>query len=271
MKISFTINSKGNITFMRDNLILNEQKKKTKLSKNLKTTIKIYAAILILVFSFLKLKGFPLISISSQFTPEMILHISLALYFFSWAYGPTWFDIYFQELAYTQLQIKKIPISGYFIITLLAIVFGILCYINSYKYFIGALFIFWTIDLLGYLYLKKIIQPTEIKSIENSKKLNEIYQEEIINIVSQHITGKWKTKRYIVGYLLLLVLIIILNFKFFIIQNLPLITDPDLLVSYSILIFIILIEGWTWFSRIKTYICINYLEKLKNKYSITKK
>ena len=244
-----------------------------KLAWTIRLFLWITSVILTIIFSWLKLEGIPFSVITNDIVASYILKISLIIYFFSWILGCN-FDIYYQTLVYETVPNKgDIPKLGYFAIFGIVILFGLLCWIDSFKKFSLVLPCFWILDHLSLIYMiKKIVNPALKDSLDYNQKEHNYRNIEKINVISEYLRGIWAKWRFLVGFSILL-FIIFLSFTDYPskLSNYLTWKSADFVISLSILFFVLLVEIWIWLRRIGVRICFRNIDSINEHYRLSPK
>ncbi|MBL8667233.1 MAG: hypothetical protein JNM48_07215, partial [Rhodospirillales bacterium] len=76
---------------------------------------------LAMIFTWIQFKQFPLDMLASSYTPILLWHGGLALYYVSWVFG-TKFDVDVQELVYVSFPRRgQVPVHGFVTVLLLVV------------------------------------------------------------------------------------------------------------------------------------------------------
>jgi len=251
-------------------------KEKNKLMKVLISTrfwIKFLAGVLAFFFGWLKLKGVAIGPMTTDTFASFLLKASLVIYYFSWVFGAS-LDAKDQALVYlTAPNKEQLPKEGIGLMIAMAIVFGALCYVDTYRQFAAVLGFFWFINIIAwrYLVIKLLRKPITISYDIYSSYINYIELEKL-KIVKQYIDGPWQWWRFVIGAFM------IGGINFLLYTNLParlvLYTDIvsiQFVPAFSIFLFVFSVELWIWIMRIKRRISLNALENLAENYVLRPK
>lgn len=240
--------------------------------KRVKLMIKTVATILLFFFGWLSLKDFPYIELLNDDFSAILLKISLGLYYFSWIFG-TYADLEDEEYTLLIAPNKgKITNMAVGTIAMLGLLFAILCWAKDFRVFSISLFLFFLFDRLGNIYLVRYIRP----AIDESKK-KYIENENIsgllsINSIDKFLSGKYINWRFGIGILIVLIMVL---FSF---TELPVeisvffgIKSPDLLIVFLIFLYVVVIELWIWYQRLRRKIYLQLLIEIDEKYQLNLK
>lgn len=227
-------------------------------------------AILVLLFGFLELKGIELTPIFSNITAELVLKLSLFLFYILWFFGPI-IDLNNQELILNDAPNNgKLTKEALLLILLIGITFGVLCWVNSFQKFTIVLSCFWLINFGSWFYLVKRILKNPIQSSRSHYlETNDFENYEQLELVEHFISGKWQVLRFSVGVFLLIVLNLLSYTRLsdYIAVSLNLISK-DIILAYSALFFVLFTEIWMWYKRIDLIIAMKTVRTVSNKYTI---
>jgi hypothetical protein len=169
---------------------------------------------------------------------------------------------------------KGITFVDYLVALSIALMFTLLLYSPKFIYVAIFLFLFWLIDLISYHYFMKYkINPLLYESKKEYEKIESAWSLLRLNTTEKYIAGKWKLIRYYVGFIILF-LLILFSFEnsistFF--NSLIGIRTNDFISAFIFLLFVVGMEGWIWFYRIKTKITMSIISKHEELYSLVKK
>ena len=227
----------------------------TNYARATRTLIKWLAGILVLIFGWLQFNGLPIGEIVGSVSGDLLVKLALCIYYLSWAAG-TFNDVDEQETAYAEAPTQgHLPRNGILISICVAAVFGLLCYVPSAKAFSVVLAIFLALNVLGYVYVLKIVGPIAEKSKAQYLKDEDHRSVIKLDIVWRYMSGPWQWFRFAYGFVAVGVVLAasfsrlpqLLSSKY---PEIP----PETYVALSILLFVITMEGWIWAMRIRAKI-----------------
>lgn len=173
------------------------------LAHGLAMTIKIVAAILILVVGFLSINNAPLEKITEIFTPSGLIKIGLFTFFFGWYYGAT-DDVEIQKTGY-QMDANDGAIGRseiLAIISFIAIFSGLFWLNDKPVIFQSALLFLLVINIISWRVIIKrtipMIQETTAKAI--AKKDEIMYLKCILTL--SYMNGRWQRIRFFTLFVL---------------------------------------------------------------------
>lgn len=251
-------------------------KEKNRLMKITNSTliwIRLFAGLLALAFGWLKLRGVSIAPMTTDISSSILLKASIVLYYFSWLFGAS-SDTKDQALVYLTAPNKgQIPKKAIGLMITLAIVFAILCYVDTYLKFVIALACFWFINLIAWRYMvTKLLRKTIIDS--SNIYINFCHYTELskLKIVEQYIDGSWQWWRFVIGMVMILGIAILLftNIPEYIASNTS-IVSKQFIIAFTIFVFIFSVELWIWIMRIKRRISLNTIDYLCGTYELQPK
>lgn len=248
-----------NMHFIKE--ILEKKIKVNRTGHKVRFAIRLFAAILASVFTYLKLSGVPAPDLNSEESAEIIFKVSLVILFAAWVYGPI-FDSRLQEEVITHPP-KRINIKDYGIMTFIMILFGTLCFFaNSLESFGIVFFIFWITNVFAWFYLIKYRLKSSFEKSEQDYKNNTIWLFKL-RLVEDFMCGRFQKTRFLTGIILISLYLILMYTDLFSYLSLHIESlNSDSLASLYILLFIISFECWIFYYRFKTKISLNLLDKI---------
>ena len=94
----------------------------------------------------------------------------------------------------------KIPIIGVTICALITAVFGVMCWVDTYKKFAIVLAVFWLLDMLAWKYLMFVIlEPAMDASIRVYRQDKDFFLLEQVQGLKTFLTGGWHWWRFWIG------------------------------------------------------------------------
>lgn len=203
----------------------------------------------------------------NMISTNVLLDISKLIIFFSFIYANK-FDTELIEIEGEEpLKIKILSIWGIIYTILLIFSYLFLWFSRGPIEFCKSFLIFWTVIFVGWFLMKKFVLKDTLEPSINSSSLDII---ESIFIVKEQILGVWQLYRYIIGYALFLlpILLHITNINLYLyFKEIP----SDFLLSLFILLSILFIWGWIWIKRIQVKISLDLISNLSKKYDFIKK
>ncbi|MFP4073270.1 MAG: hypothetical protein ACLFVZ_04450 [Actinomycetota bacterium] len=235
-----------------------------------KRMIRALAFSLIGIFGFLRLRGVPVGPTLESLPAELIFKIALFIYFSSWVLG-TVNDANEQEIAYAvPPRDGKFPWQGYALGASLALVFGVMCFVDNPRHFAIALTVFLGINVVGWRYLVRKLRPEAYaRSLERYRNDKDGMSMFRLEVFYRYIAGKWQWYRFLYGAALLLPLYYLAFFDSAArVGDGMGIRSKETLVSLSFLVYVVSFEAWVWVQRIKVKFATNVLEDLQEEFAI---
>lgn len=194
----------------------------------------------------------------------------MVVYYFAWLFG-TLFDTDSQERIYLAPPAKrKLPSTAFMIMVLIAVVFGILCAINTYPYFLIFLCVFWCIDIFASNYMKtKIISDPMAVTLAAHKSSREFLSYERARALKNYFYGTWRLWRRYGGGVFLAALVVLVFAELDVAIASLIHLSPAFLSSALILMYVLFIECWIWSKRLELWFAFRFLDALGNEYSLT--
>ncbi len=225
-----------------------------------------------LLFGWLTFQGVDFVKVGRQLEVELLLKLSLALYFLSWSVGVGWETNDIESYYALPPNRGRLPRGAFAAIVFLLAVFAVLCFVDSFKWFAMALGLLWALNLLGWLYLRLVMRPALADSLdlyEKSKKYDRLESLLVFNELNQ---GPWHYWRFVAGFLL----VAFLNLMAFSPLSETLGDQAggipgDVVLALSVLCFILVVEGWIWFKRIRARNGFRLIASLAEKYELCPK
>ncbi len=221
------------------------------MARTMRTIIKTLAAILVFVYGWLKLGSLPIGAIVGGISDDVLVKIALCIYFLSWVAG-TMNDTDEQETAYAKAPNQgRFPWQGVAVCIIVAAVFGILCCVDSAKWFGFWLAVFLALNIGGYCYLRSVIEPVMTQSKDEYNKDHNTLSILKLEIVQTYLIGNWQWYRFTYGFAVIGLIITmcysqlpdVLNAKY---PAIP----PQSYIALSVFFYVITFEGWIWIMRI---------------------
>jgi hypothetical protein len=238
--------------------------------------------VLAIIFTLIQIKDITPNDLITPIASGIMWRSALIAYFWCWRHGCI-FDTDIQELAYAYL-----PHGGrwrwqsYGIVAILVILAGalVLTY-GDMRLFAVTITAFFFVDHGGWRFLVNELAPYAQKSEEEFTRTGDYFAMERLRVVRSQIEGQWKWWRGVFGA----VVIIAIDLFAFIPQVRELLVQPvqllkpnisaadaDIFVFSSlILLFVALMEAWHYLMRLRTMFWLQYIQQLRDRYSLLKK
>lgn len=232
--------------------------------------VKLLAWLLALAFAFLKLKDFPIPSLESGLASNAIFNISMVLFYLSWCFGAPWDSRYEQRVIVVAPKKGKLTLEAILIMVALAVLFGVLCYINTQKVFLWFLLAFWLVNWGAWRILvnKFLLEPFRT-SVSVYKKFEKHYEILRLDLVKDFIDGKWQWIRFFIGIILIEIFLIVnyLGIPGFIAMTTGKVSSEVVRAGF-IAVFVFIVEPWIWYMRFRLKVAFGCVEKFEKEYSI---
>lgn len=225
-----------------------------------------------LLFGWLKFQGVDFIYLSKQLSVELLLKLSMALYYLSWSLGMAWETSDAESIYAVPPNRGRVPWVGFVVIGAMAVLFVVLCLVSSFKWLAPALAVFWAADWMGWIYLVSVVRPAVLDSLKMYEETRKYDRLENLLVFAELNQGAWKVWRYAAG-VCLLVVIHVLAFTPLpqmigdVVGGIP----GDVVLAISVLLFILVMEGWIWFKRARARTSYGLIGNLVSKYDLTPK
>ncbi len=225
-------------------------------------------------FAWLKLRNLSLTEImqvtENASAADIVWKSALIIYFFAWVWGAS-LDIDLQELVYLEVPNKgHIPLEGLGLALTIIALGAVLLWADTYLSFVSALAVFTVLDHVGWRYLVNFLRPAIEKSQRAYEKEHDYLGLEQLLAVENQICGGWKWWRGGMGLLFIAGML-----------TMAAVYPPNATFEYrtlrlswgfvqacSIFVWVIGMELWHWFVRLKTHVIVNALEDLKSHYQL---
>ena len=240
-----------------------EKNQIVELVENSKWIIRTLASLIGLYYGWVKFEGFDIEPLINQVSTELLIKVSLGIYYFSWTFGTTLDGADQGEIFHKVFNNGKIPRLGIFIALTVAISFFILCGFWESNYLPIALISFWTIDvLLGLIFTRFVMKPYYDINKDFYNKKNYLTKRKF-EIVEEFLFSEWNIYRYLIGYLILIIIIILslTDWANFLIIG----DDKQFYIALLILVFVLTVELWIWFFRLKRKFSLMVINELIDK------
>lgn len=206
-------------------------------------------------------------------SPEVLLRVSLALYYAAWVAGTT-HDTTEQEYAYAvgpsdrSATIKTIGAA-----VTLSGVFAGLCLVNSARVFAVVLAVFLLVNFAWWrLLAKRTVDGPMAESDRRYEEKHDYIGVILVANMRNYISGEWQKWRFGVGGVAVAA---ILYVAFFgvpgPISRRALFSDRDRTLGIMILTYVCGIEFWIWVERLKLNLARRALQPLRAQYQLVRR
>jgi hypothetical protein len=205
------------------------------------------------IFSIAKLRGLPVIKVSSDDWSRFFVQVALVIYFWSWIFGSR-SDLNAQESVTREILAPKRRIYSLLAwCGTLVVVFMALWRIHTFAMFSLALIVFLAIDLvLGRYYYWRVLHGQFLSSREQFMEHNDRVSALEVDIVNEYMNDRWRFWRHGFGFAwAALFLIADATGLSRPIASFTGAFSPDSLLALSVLTLVLVMEMWMWAFRVK--------------------
>ncbi|TWB04527.1 hypothetical protein [Bradyrhizobium stylosanthis] len=262
--------------------LLDASRYRTIFARNTRKVVVYITTGLALGFTALQVRDVTVVPVITGTASEVIWRGALIAYFWCWRFGCIR-DTDIQELAYVSMPNKgQWPFRSYGIVGLLiAVAVVLVATQGSVFWFSIALTSFFILDHLGWRHLVAVLADEGEKSGTAFREKREYFALEKLRLVRQQIQGNWKWWRLGAGAM---IVVIIDAFAFVpafrslvtaqvVAQKIGLPPGEAETFVYSVLVlsFVVVMEVWHYWIRLKTWISLDCLDELGESYILRRK
>ena len=151
---------------------------------------------------------------------------------------------------------------------MLLIVFSFMCYLKTKREFIIFLDILFVINIFSWKFLIRFIEQSVSENKEFYKTRHKYFKIVYLQLlITDYLRGNWQWYRFLIGGIVLLsVNLLIFTNLTQLIASAVNIKSIELIKSLGFAIFILVMEGWVWFMRLKRSNCIDLIDDLDEDY-----
>jgi hypothetical protein len=252
-----------------------DQKEVASFARSTQVIINIIFFALPLAFAYLKLNTEEFRtaaeSIVSVTGPQLIWQLAIVIYFASWIYGAK-VDTTSQEIVYLMVPNRgRLPLHYAGILFMIAILFGVLAWFTTFREFAIALAAFWSFNIVSWqFFVRRVLAKTFERSAERYRELDDRFGLEKLRITRAYIAGNWQWVRFAAGGLLIMCMLILAFSDSLRLTAVPALTRfVPYVPATTIMGFVVIMESWMWFVRIKTRIARSILDELADRYKLS--
>jgi hypothetical protein len=228
-------------------------------ARRFRTIIGYLSAALVALFGWLSISKLQVVQAVAGVPAELIHRATMFLYFIAWVLG-TRKDLDLEEVAFVRLPNKNAN-AGVIIALLLGVVFCGMCAVSPQPIFVALLAAFLALDVIGWLYLRKLLAPAYRESNEVFAQQNNREALFRLGLTYRYVTGSWKIKRYVcMGTLLIVVFLLFRSDVQRFLQQLGLELPASSFPSLGVLAYVIIAEYWQWTYRLRCAYCHDEIE-----------
>jgi hypothetical protein len=235
-----------------------------------KQLVNVMALLLFLAYGWLKLKGVPVGMALGRMPADVVVKAALVIYYTSWVSGLI-SDTTQQQILYAVAPTGgRYPWEGYGIGVTIALMFGILAYVNTSQQFAVALVAFVLFNLFSWRYLvNRILTPVYAGSKVVYREQGEHLSLFQLDVLWRYLAGPWQWWRFAYGILASLVLVILAftaaaeelsdRLRF---------ASPETLIALAVMSYVLTFEGWIWYERLRMKIAQDAVAAFWPKYRV---
>ena len=230
--------------------------------------IRLTAFIMVLAFGWLQLGREDVGRALSGSSPEVLLRVSLALYYLAWVAGTT-NDTNEQEQAYTTAPSRRAVTTNTIAAALsLGGAFGALCLVDSARAFAVVLAGFLVLNVAWWQILsRRLVRGVIASSAKRLEAENDFIGLIMLENMTRYIAGEWQWWRFAAGSVMVAA---ILAVAFFGIPapllRYPLLNDQDRALGVMVLIYVVGFEAWIWVERLRLGVSRGALAALRGRF-----
>lgn len=243
------------------------------MARKTRILVRVLAAALALSFAWLKLRGVPFPRLTSETTATILFRSALILYYFGWLAGVLMDTRDEEDLLVAAPNRGRLPLVGLILAITISVVFGLLCWVDTYRKLALALALLWILDKTGWVYLYKTLLGPEITRARSIyKNEGDLFLAEQVNQLEEFFTAPWHWWRFGCGLGLVLVINVLTwtELGSYVALITTYVTKASL-ISLSLLLFVVIFEGWIWVYRLRRFHAIRFLDGLGLRYNASKK
>lgn len=179
----------------------------THLARKARFLSRILAWILGGAFGFLKLSNVPLIELANDQSANFLLRAVMVGYYLMWILGTSW-DSKDLELVYvTAPKQGRLPVAAVLFSLSIAIFFGVLCWVSTPEDFAVTLVGYSLATFAAWYYMSRFLLADARRiSIAHYQETQDIMGLVKFKLVDESVTGDWQIKRFLVGFVALLII-----------------------------------------------------------------
>ncbi|MCP9626674.1 hypothetical protein NML43_06200 [Rhodopseudomonas palustris] len=237
---------------------------------------------LAVVFTVLQFRGISVEPVMTSAASQVIWRAALIAYFWCWRFGCIR-DTDIQELVYVSMPNRgQWPLRSYGIVVLLiAVAIALVATEGNIIWFSIALTVFFVVDHVGWRHLVKVLAKQGKDSADAYTRQGELFDLERLRIVRAQIQGSWKWWRLSLGMMIILAIdatAFLPAFRSLLVTQIRIlkpsmsISDAELfLYSMLVLVFVVTMEGWHYWIRLRTWISLDCIDDLSERYDLRRR
>jgi hypothetical protein len=257
-----------------------DNRDKARFAQFTRSIVRVVGLVFGFLVAFLQIKDIKPDALLTPSSADIIWRVALIIYYWSWVGGFN-FDLNVQELAYIAF-----PGQGrwsqqlYFILAVFIVMAAtLLTSFGNIAYFSLALTCFLIVDYASWFCMRLYFRQSIDHSRIHYTTEQQFYEVEILTMVQDQVFGLWKLWRLLLGAGMVGVAdLFSFNHAF---QNIvvrgmqnvfPWLSSTDagsFFYSALFLIYVVVMESWLWFHRIRLYARLGTLDYLSGTYQLT--
>jgi hypothetical protein len=241
----------------------------------IRSCIQIAAVCITMPFGWLKLRDLDLINTLLAIPPDLVFKITMAIYFLSWVQGLLCDTTFLESVFVHSPPSTHVKVGGGLIGISLILVFLMLLFsVDSHQAFSRWLLFFFLLNIGCVIYITKAaLQEAIDRSRTYYKNENRLLDLEKLKLVNEwFLAGKWQIYRFLIGILFSGLIVYFSSEKELLEGSYWLIKQHgDSVSSTLFFIFVLVIEGWIWFVRMRVKGKVTMLSELGENYVLSEK
>jgi len=226
-----------------------EERRVLETTRRAKTVINVAALTMIACFGWLQYRNAPIGEALAGASPEILLRVSLCLYFLCWVAG-TKNDTDEQEFAYAAGLDEGFPRGGYLSAVSIFLVFGALCLVRSAVVFSFLLLAFLIVNIVTWRFLAaKVIPPAVRDSKEKFIQQGDLCARFVLRNFDEYMRGNWQWWRFSYGMVVvgLMIYVAVAGLP----GKAPAYLNQDNALGVLLFGYVVTFEGWIWYMRLR--------------------
>jgi len=248
-------------------------------ARNTRSVVTTVTTILAVAFTAIALHGADFKMLVQPSSADLIWKFSIVTYFWCWQIGCIW-DTNRQELVYIELPGKGSwrPKSYLIILLLIAVGWALAKTEGDIPYFSLALLGFLVVDHVGWRFLLRELEPSARRTAKIYSQYQDYISLEKLEVVRQQIGGAWKWYRLIPGTIIVITSLVfafsesarhqIASYLHSLRPDSSYREAETFAFSLLVLAFVIVMEVWHFFIRIRTTFQLRTLDALRSRYRL---
>jgi hypothetical protein len=227
------------------------------------------ALALALLFTWLKFHGLNFVPLLNDVNAQLLLRATLAAYYMSWVFGAK-SDTDDQELLYIEPPDRQRVIRASVVtLLLIAVPFGVLCYVRSYRAFAVVLSIFLACNVITWRLLVSYILRRPVDETRSYYLSQKAYSRlfELRLFFDEYLCGSWQVLRFLTGAVMVGVIDVFAFTDIY--ARIPFsgpLRNKDFAGAALVFVFVFVFETWIWARRLQFRAGYSVVEELAASY-----